>query len=233
MSDRRFTGQALDLARRTGNRLLEARLLNNIGTIEFTLGEFDDAGETWETALALSRELEWTYGESIVLLNLAGLATATGANEEAITRGTAAVERAKASASRDLEAAAFLHLGVAHSRLGHGVEARAALTRSRGLFVQNGGEHYAVDPIAALAFLDLAEGEPNAPWRAWSTSSPSLRRAGSSPHRGAIPRSPRVLHRARSPAAVKARTCSTPSMARSVSPSARSRKASAAIGSTA
>ena len=159
MSDRRFTGQALDLARRTGNRLLEARLLNNIGTIEITLGEFDDAGETWETALALSRELEWTYGESIVLLNLAGLATATGANEEAITRGTAAVERAKASASRDLEAAAFLHLGVAHSRLGHGVEARATLTRSRDLFVQNGGEHYAVDPIAALAFLDLAEGD--------------------------------------------------------------------------
>ena len=87
MSDRRFTGQALDLARRTGNRLLEARLLNNIGTIEITLGEFDDAGETWETALTLSRELEWTYGESIVLLNLAGLATATGANEEAITQG--------------------------------------------------------------------------------------------------------------------------------------------------
>ena len=181
MSDRRFTGQALDLARRTGNRLLEARLLNNIGTIELTLGEFDDAGETWETALTLSRELEWTYGESIVLLNLAGLATATGANETGDHTGHGGGRAGEGlGIAADLEAAAFLHLGVAHSRLGHGVEARAAFDPLQGSLRAERRRALRRRPDRGTRRISTwPRARPNVPWMAWSRSSPSLRRVAS------------------------------------------------------
>ena len=158
MSDRRFTGQALDLARRTGNRLLEhGSSTTSAPSSSRSASSMTPAGHGRRRCAHY--ELGGPTARRSCFSTWPGWPPLPAQTRRRSHRARRRSSERRPRHRGDLEAAAFLHLGVAHSRLGHGAEARVALTRSRDLFVQNGGEHYAVDPIAALAFLDLAEGE--------------------------------------------------------------------------
>lgn len=160
--DRALCERALVLARQIGDLVLEARLLNSLGAALFVYGEVGEARQKWQAAVELSRQIEWGYGEAIASLNLAGLATAEGRNEDALTMGAVARRSAEAGGWRDLEAAASLHVGIAAHRCGDLDGARSALVHSRDLFLANAGPHYALDPVAALALVELDEGNAEA-----------------------------------------------------------------------
>jgi tetratricopeptide (TPR) repeat protein len=123
------------------------------------IGDYATARELFRESLRLARELGWTFTESVVLLNLASVAHLSGDHDGAVADARAAAKIAAANDARDLEAAAHLPLGLAQMALGRRDAARAALTRSRDLFIQNDGPHLALEPTAALGLLSLAEGD--------------------------------------------------------------------------
>lgn len=158
VDDLAISTEALELCPSTGDRVLEARLLNSMGVGLFATGAFDEARRSWRASVSLSQEIEWGYGEAIARLNLTGLAVSEGRYDEAVEVGVAARDAAASGGWRDLEAAASLHLGIGLHRRGDLADARATLEHSYALFLANDGPHYALDPLAALAVLDLDEG---------------------------------------------------------------------------
>jgi predicted ATPase/class 3 adenylate cyclase len=156
---RRLAAEALTLARESGDRVREANMLNNLGHDDFAMADIESARALWDESLRLSREIDWSYGQAIALLNLCGLCNVTGEYHSGLSFGAEAIAITSVSRARDLEATTWLNVGVAHSRCGELAEARAALVRSRDLFDQNDGAHYAMDPVAALGAVLLAEGD--------------------------------------------------------------------------
>jgi tetratricopeptide (TPR) repeat protein len=71
---RSLTLEALEIARDTGDRVQEVLLLNNTGCARAEFGDLEHAGIDWELALAVTREIEYNYGEAILRVNLAGAA---------------------------------------------------------------------------------------------------------------------------------------------------------------
>ena len=123
------------------------------------MADIDSALALWHESLRLSREIDWSYGQAIALLNLSGLCNITGEYDRGLQLGAEAIAISQVSRARDLEATAWLNVGVGHTRCARFVDARSALTRSRDLFEQNDGVHYSMDPIAALGAVALAEGD--------------------------------------------------------------------------
>lgn len=162
LAGHRLLLEALAIARRTGDKVRETHVLNSLGDGSIRLGDYAAARDFFVESLDKTRQLEWTYYESIGLLNLAAVAHLQGNDESAVTDARAAAALAAKIGARDLEAAAHLPLGLAEAALGHHESARAALDRSRELFELNDGHHLALEPIAGLALLALAEGNQTA-----------------------------------------------------------------------
>lgn len=78
----RMYQQALERAAALGDATLQARVLLNIGGLEFELGQYDSAAERWALALDLLPE-EAVSHRADALNNLAILATVRGATKEA------------------------------------------------------------------------------------------------------------------------------------------------------
>lgn len=159
VGSRRLAAEALILSRERGDRVEEANILNSLGHDDFAMADIDSALALWQESLRLSREIDWSYGQAIALLNLCGLCNITGEYDRGLQLGAEAIAISEMSRARDLEATAWLNVGVGHTRRAQFVEARSALARSRDLFEQNDGVHYSMDPIAALGAVALAEGD--------------------------------------------------------------------------
>jgi len=145
----------LAITRRLGDKVREANALNRLGDGAFRLGAYRQARDWFLESQALARSIGSRYGECITLLNLALVSNLQGHYESALTDAIASVQIAVHSGSRDLEAAASLQQGIAEMELSRFDDGVASLERSRDVFLQNDGEHLAMEPIAMLAGLSL------------------------------------------------------------------------------
>jgi serine/threonine-protein kinase len=163
--------QMLDQGVRRANTLsaqplLQARLLNAIGSAYFNLGRFDDAASLASRALALSRSTGGPQHPDVVRSHrLLGLATgALGKQEEAASSFRAALDIDRALGAGDsAEAATDLHhLGYALVQAGHLDEGERHIVGSlamRRALLAPGHEDIATS-LAGLAFVRGRQGRP-------------------------------------------------------------------------
>jgi tetratricopeptide (TPR) repeat protein len=74
---------ALDATRIAGDRHGEANTLNNLGYVQYMIGDYPAAAASVEQALALYRNLDYRYGEGEALNNLGQVLWASGAAADA------------------------------------------------------------------------------------------------------------------------------------------------------
>ncbi len=155
----RLDEEYLAITRETGDQGREVNALNTMGDNALRLGDYSMARHTLDKALSLSRSIGSRYGECVVLLNLASLANLQNENTSAIGFAQESIIISEQSGLRDLEAAAMLMLGLALTGLGQNTRAYTALERSRDLFNENFSPHLAMEAIAALACIELVNGD--------------------------------------------------------------------------
>jgi tetratricopeptide (TPR) repeat protein len=126
--------ESLDLARREGDRLAEAGVLNTLGNIEHDEDRAEDALEHYGEALAILRE---TGGhgemEATVLTNLGGCLVTLSRFEEGFALLREAHNGARVGGYRRVAALSLTRLAEAHKQIGDHEESREALNQSDSL----------------------------------------------------------------------------------------------------
>ncbi|MEK8172556.1 tetratricopeptide repeat protein [Streptomyces sp. M19] len=136
-------GQALEGARRDGDRRAEAQALNGLGQSHRLAGRFAEAAPFFERALEVREAIGHRRGAALTRLCLGDLALASGRYGEAVEPLTAARAGLLAAAS-DYDAAralAFLGRAVALSR-GDYVTAESQLRQALAEFESAGSAHW-------------------------------------------------------------------------------------------
>jgi len=123
-------GEALEIARRLGDRRGEGILLGNMANLADLTGRSQEALELTEAALLIHRELGNRRFESTVLGNLGELHLARGQLEEAVRHLKASLEVAGEIGDRLLEGIMLGHLGRVYERQNRLDQARASLESS-------------------------------------------------------------------------------------------------------
>jgi class 3 adenylate cyclase/tetratricopeptide (TPR) repeat protein len=150
---------ALRINREIGYRLGEIVDLDHLGTLFLFLGGRAQASTCFQGALRLSREMGHRRGEAAALSNLARLDLARGEGTAAAEAQWQAVEIARELGDDGLVAYALTGLGQALVSLDRLAEARAAYQEAHDLQRQMDRAHLALDPLAGLASVSLAEGD--------------------------------------------------------------------------
>jgi DNA-binding SARP family transcriptional activator/uncharacterized protein HemY len=125
---------AIDLHRRTGDRLGEARATSNLGIVADRTGDHDTAARHHLTALAVYRDLGHLHGEASTLINLGGVYTRPGSYTEAAELLERALVLFRELGDRVGEASALANLGDVYTFLGRYVEATRYLREAHALF---------------------------------------------------------------------------------------------------
>jgi len=143
--------QALELARGSGDRRREARVIGNLGNLRRDQGLMTDARPLLETSIAMARETNSRGSEGSLIGNLGILHAVQGRLEEAQAHFEQAIVIHREVGNRRLEGADTSNLGLVYQEQGKSEEARAhfeqALTihrevgnrRDEGLVVGNLG----------------------------------------------------------------------------------------------
>jgi tetratricopeptide (TPR) repeat protein len=151
--------QALQRVQAVDNRSDEGALLNNLGVVAAVQGDYPTALARYEQALNLRRELEDQVGESETLAYLGLLHHERGEHETGRTYCQQAIPIAQEVGAGLEEARAHNVLGHVLAALGQAEEAaneyRQALEQRRDL----GQDHLAIEPLAGLARVALAQGD--------------------------------------------------------------------------
>ena len=129
---------ALASARESGDRLGEARVLNNLGIV---LGEqrADDAIGYFEEALAIHREIGDRRGQAQATNNLAFSYRFLGRHEDAVSALLAALDLQREVGARRGEAIALCNLGESYLDLGQYAEAMARSEEALAVAREIGG----------------------------------------------------------------------------------------------
>jgi predicted ATPase/DNA-binding SARP family transcriptional activator/Flp pilus assembly protein TadD len=152
--------EALRAARTCGDRRLEGSLVNNLGNIHLRLGSYDEAGAHYEKALEIQRGIGARQKEISAWFNLGLLHHYPGEQETARSRVQQALEIAQEVGDRRSQG--FAWMGMGHALLGLGLfdEAHAAYQESVTLRRELGQIHLTAEPLAGLARVSLAQGDP-------------------------------------------------------------------------
>jgi CHAT domain-containing protein/uncharacterized protein HemY len=124
---------ALNLYRQAGDRQGEAMLLNNLGMVFRTLGEYQQAIEYYEQSLAIAREIQNRRGEANTLGNLGNVYLTLGQYQQAIDYYEPSLAIAREIQDRQEEAYTLNNLGVAFRSLGEYEQAIAYLEQHLAL----------------------------------------------------------------------------------------------------
>ena len=147
---------ALASARTTGDRRAEALVLNNLGTA-FTRQGMDEAGECFEQALTIRREIGDLLGEAQSATNMADNYVRLKRFDEALDLLNRVLEIRRQAATPYGEGVTLNNLGETFLALGRFDEAVNRLTQARQIFHDIGeirGEGYALANLGA-AYLAL------------------------------------------------------------------------------
>jgi len=122
------------------------------------LGDYDRARDYYERCLRGARELGATTIAVRALTNLGLVWHQVGDDEAALEHAQQALQMAREHGTPSHEGASALHLGHALAGLGRLVEAEDAYRRSLAVLRQLGLAHRAMEPVAGLGRLCLAQG---------------------------------------------------------------------------
>ncbi|MEZ4726799.1 MAG: tetratricopeptide repeat protein [Caldilineaceae bacterium] len=141
-----------------GNRPAIGLMLNNLGALATLLGHYQEAQRYYEESLALRRLVGGRQSEALILANLALIWHQTNAHEKALQYSQLALRLSIELGERDTEAYARLCLGHALAALGQWTAAAASYQLAVTARRQAGQHTQALEPLAGLARVALAQG---------------------------------------------------------------------------
>ncbi len=151
--------QSLPISRSIGERTGEASALSNLGEAARSQGDYVGAKAYYEQRLRICRETGEQYGESIALINMSLVLHNLGDNQAAYQYGQQALNIAQKIANRMQQGYVWTNLGHAQTGLSHWAEAAEAYYHAAQLRRELGEHHLAMEPIAGLARVHLAQGQ--------------------------------------------------------------------------
>ena len=154
--------QAATLARRANRPAQEAGALNNLGQMYARAKRNDEAQAMWERALEGFRDSGDRMGEAITLSNLGALAHRQGQAQRGNELNRRALEQLRELGASQHVARIAFNLGLQVEREGRLDEAATLFEEAYGAFRAGAGRDTALHPLAALARVRLALGEPAA-----------------------------------------------------------------------
>lgn len=141
------------------NRPAIGLILNNLGALATRVGRYQDAQYYYEESLAIRRRVGGRQSEALVLANLALIAHQVNEQAQALAHSQAALQLSIEIGERDTEAYARLCLGHALAALGRWEEAAGAYQLAFSTRRQAGQQTQALEPLAGLARVALAQGQ--------------------------------------------------------------------------
>jgi tetratricopeptide (TPR) repeat protein len=155
-----YLTQALRLSQQTGNRYDECDALHNIGNSMHSLGDYEKAQTYFQRSRDVAREIGLPeYAMSITSINLALVLHHLGQNEAARRESLRALEMARQGSMRREEGLALTCLGHALADLNHYTQAAQMYRRALNLQRELGQHNLAMESLAGLARVALAQGE--------------------------------------------------------------------------
>ncbi|WP_327358371.1 AfsR/SARP family transcriptional regulator [Streptomyces sp. NBC_01304] len=151
---------AVQLARESGDRLLESRAHNTLGNVLCRQRDYPTARDHLETALTLCRDSGNRIGEAHVLGNLAAVYERQGLLDAAHRHLTDALALHRLLGNRGGEASVLNGLGGMHRRTGSYEEARAHYQRAKDLYHDLGYVSDQAETLNGLGDVARAAGEP-------------------------------------------------------------------------
>jgi class 3 adenylate cyclase/tetratricopeptide (TPR) repeat protein len=155
----RLARQGLELARDLGDRMGEASALNRIGGSRNWWADHHESRRLFAESIDVARRIGHVYGECIATLNLSGAQLLCGEAGQSLRTARASVDLAILAGTRDLEAAAYVQMGLSLAAVGRFEEAIEAHVRSCDLFVLNECPQYTLDPLSGIAAAYLSLGD--------------------------------------------------------------------------
>jgi tetratricopeptide (TPR) repeat protein len=152
--------QALRLSQEIGERRTESVILRNLGDLARRQGDYAGALAHYEQSLHCCRESGDRRGESETLAFLGLLSHHLGDDAAACENGRRAVSIAQSVDARYEEGVALTFLGHALMDLKQLAEAAAAYRQAQAIQQELGQTNMAMEPLAGLARVALAEGNP-------------------------------------------------------------------------
>ena len=152
--------RALRIDREIGDRSQEGQGLSNLGSISIDYGDYAGARTYLEQALRIHREVGDPQNESTVLVNLGLLHHYLNEDEAARKYSQQSLLIAQGIGDRRNQGFALNYLGDALAGLGHLSEAAETYRQALSLRRELGEPHLAMDALAGLARVSLAQGDP-------------------------------------------------------------------------
>jgi predicted ATPase len=159
---RAYYEQSLVILGMVGYRLGEGRTVGNLGIIAHYLGTYDEAITYYEQALSIYLEVGYRQGVSTVLSYLSLLFHHLGDHENALDYSRQALYLAQELNDSLSQGFALNNMGHALAGAGQFEEAAEAYARARDIRLEAGQRNVAVESIAGLACVRLAQGQVDA-----------------------------------------------------------------------
>jgi DNA-binding SARP family transcriptional activator/predicted ATPase len=151
--------RALKIYHELGHRRGESILLNNLSALFWAQGDYIRAWSGYQESLRKCREIGDCEGESQALSNLALLAHLRGNDARALELASQALRMARECGDRPIEAEALTRIGYALAALNRFDDALDHYTAALALRREMGLSHLAMETLAGLARLFLAQGD--------------------------------------------------------------------------
>jgi predicted ATPase/class 3 adenylate cyclase len=158
---RTYYEQSLHINREVGDRQGESVTLNNLGVVCRLLGDYVGAKTYQEQALRIGRQIGDRQGESASLNDLSFTLHHLGDDQTAQEYGQRALVIAQDLGARSKQGYILTNLGHARVGLGHLDEAATAYQQALDLRRELGQHHLAMESLAGLARVSLAQGDPS------------------------------------------------------------------------
>jgi len=149
--------QSLNMRRAVGDRRGESITLGNLGNVLLYLGAYDQAKAHYEQALRIQREIGARNDEALSIGNLSLVYHYLEEDETARKYSQQALQIAQDIGERRTEGAMWMKLGHALAGLGQLDEAARAYRESVTLRREMGWANVAMEPLAGLARVALAQ----------------------------------------------------------------------------
>jgi adenylate cyclase len=149
--------QALDIEQDIGDQWGEALTLMNLANVLTRQGDYGRSKAYYQRCLALFRQIEQREGEAEGLSCLSLLCHQLGDDEAALEHSQLALDIAQQLGHRNIQAYALTYLGHALAGLDRLAEAADAYRQALILRRAFGRPHIAMEPLAGLARISLAQ----------------------------------------------------------------------------
>lgn len=156
---RGYFERSLAICREVGDPKGEIFEYCYLGVVARSLGDYDAARSLFDQALDMCREINYPRGESLALVAQSLLLHQVGDHQAAMECAQQAVQITQELGYRSAQAAALLSLGHAQEGMGLPDEAAGSYQAALAVFTELGERHQAMEPLAGLARVSLAQGD--------------------------------------------------------------------------